>query len=229
MTNRTASDQPYTRRILPAARAAALAATLAAALPQAAFAARIDVPAMPPNLVVPDGHHPFLVGHATGTQNYVCLPSASSSTGVAYTLFTPEATLFNDDSKELITHFFSPNPFEQNGNPRLVANGPIRATWQGTDTSSVWAQVKKDEFGKDESSTDKAFVKTGAVAWLKLTTVGVQDGPTGGDRLSHTTFIQRLNTSGGVAPATGCASTLDLGNQAFVPYTADYFFYTDQE
>ena len=45
MTNRTASDQPYTRRILPAARAAALAATLAATLPQAAFAARIDVPA----------------------------------------------------------------------------------------------------------------------------------------------------------------------------------------
>ena len=55
--------------------------------------------------------------------------------------------------------------------------------------------------------------------------VGAQDGPTGGDTLTATTFIQRLNTSGGVAPSTGCASSTDVGKQAFVPYTADYFFY----
>jgi hypothetical protein len=229
MKSRTASDQPYTRRILPAAWAAALAATLAAALPQAAMAERIEVPAIPENLVLPAGNHPYLVGHATGTQNYICAPSASSSTGVAYALFTPEATLFNADLKQVTTHFFSPNPFEQNTNPALVANGPIRATWQASDTSSVWAQVRKDRFGKDEASTDRAFVQSGAVAWLKLTVVGTKDGPTGGDKLSHTTFIHRLNTSGGVAPPTGCASASDLGHQAFVPYTADYFFYTDQE
>ena len=59
-----------------------------------------------------------------------------------------------------------------------------------------------------------------------FTVVGAQDGPTGGDTLTKTTFIQRLNTSGGVAPSTGCASSADVGKQAFVPYTADYFFYT---
>ena len=115
-----------------------------------------------------------------------------------------------------------------NANPALVADGPIRATWQATDTSIVWGEVKKDQFGKPESSTDPKFVKEGAVAWLKVTAVGTEEGPTGGDKLAHTTFIQRLNTSGGVAPKTGCASGSDLGNQAFMPYTADYFFYTNQ-
>jgi hypothetical protein len=55
--------------------------------------------------------------------------------------------------------------------------------------------------------------------------VGAQDGSSGGDKLTATTFIQRLNTSGGLAPSMGCSSSTDVGNQAFVPYTADYFFY----
>jgi len=55
--------------------------------------------------------------------------------------------------------------------------------------------------------------------------VKVLDGPTGGDTLTKTTFVQRLNTRGALAPSTGCASPSNVGNQAFVPYTADYFFY----
>jgi len=43
--------------------------------------------------------------------------------------------------------------------------------------------------------------------------------------LTKTTFIQRLNTTGGLAPSTGCTSPADIGHLAFVPYTADYFFY----
>jgi len=79
-----------------------------------------------------------------------------------------------------------------------------------------------------DSSTDPAFVANNAIAWLKVTVTGTEAGPTGGNKLTATTFVQRLNTSGGVAPSGGCASPADLGNQAFVPYTADYFFYTDQ-
>jgi hypothetical protein len=55
--------------------------------------------------------------------------------------------------------------------------------------------------------------------------VGDEEGPTEGDKLTKTTFIQRLNTSGGLAPSTGCSSAADVGNRAFVPYSADYFFY----
>jgi hypothetical protein len=38
------------------------------------------------------------------------------------------------------------------------------------------------------SSTDSAFVANGAIAWLKVTVVGAQDGPTGGDKLTATTL-----------------------------------------
>ena len=206
-------------RVLPIALVAA--AALATAMP--AFAETVSVPTLPDNLVVDDGFIPYLVGHAQGTQNYVCLPT---STGVAFTLFTPEALLSNDDGKQLITHFFSPNPYEPNTNPTLFAVGPIRATWQHSkDSSSVWAQVKLDRFGVPESSTDPRFVAKGAVAWLKLTAVGNQDGPDGAGVLSDTKFVLRVNTAGGVAPRTGCSTLDDVGHLAFVPYTADYFFF----
>ena len=52
-----------------------------------------------------------------------------------------------------------------------------------------------------------------------------QNGPTGGDTLPATSFIQRLNATGGLAPATDCDSLANVGSKAFVPYTADYFFY----
>jgi hypothetical protein len=43
--------------------------------------------------------------------------------------------------------------------------------------------------------------------------------------MSQTTFIQRLNTNGGSAPPTGCSVPADVGKQALVPYTADYYFF----
>ena len=210
MKNCNAQNQSTSRR-LPIAGAAALAAAFMVSVPQPAHAEQITLPAMPDNLKVKDGSKAFLVGHATGTQNYICLPSG---TGFAYSLFTPEATLFNDHFKQLITHFFSVNP-----NPD--DNGAIRATWQSSrDSSAIWAKV-----APDGASTDQAFVQRGAVAWLLLDVVGTQEGPSGGDTLTKTIHVQRLNTSGGVAPLTGCSVASDVGTKAFMPYTADYFFY----
>ena len=229
MKNCNALSNQTTRRILPLACATALAVAFTVSLPQPALAARVTPPAVPPNIAVPAGNRAFLEGHGVGTQNYVCAPSAASLSGVAYALFTPEATLFSDDFKQVTTHFFSPNPSEKNTNPAVVADGPIRATWQHSrDSSTVWGKVRPSSGPGDpgDSSTDPAFVAKNAIAWLKVTVTGTEDGPTGGDTLTKTTFIQRLNTSGGVAPSAGCASPSDLGNQAFVPYTADYFFFT---
>ena len=64
-----------------------------------------------------------------------------------------------------------------------------------------------------------------AIPWLKLERAGTHVGPTGGATLTKTTFVQRVNTVGGVAPPTGCDRVPDVGHKAFVPYTADYFFY----
>ena len=186
---------------------AVLAVALTVSRPQLAHANHVTPPPVPANIQVPDGSKAFLEGDAIGTQDYICLPSGP---GFAWTFFGPQATLFNDDDKQVITHFLSPNPFE---------SGTPRATWQHSrDTSTVWGTATA-------SSSDPNFVAPGAIPWLLLQVVGAQDGPTGGDKLLETTFIQRLNTSGGVAPLTGCTQSTDVGKMALVPYTADYFFY----
>ena len=201
-----------TRRILLVAWITALALGFMVSLLQPAHAQTITPPPVPDGIGVKAGNEVFLLGRAVGTQNYVCSPcdpaKPNCPLGVAFTLFTSQATLFNDHEEQLTTHFFSPNPVE---------HGIIRATWQDSrDTSTVWASMVKS-----------ATVRTDSIAWLLLNVkdTGTQAGPTGGDRLTKTTFIQRLNTFRGLAPSTGCLSSLDLGHQEFVPYKADYFFY----
>jgi hypothetical protein len=58
-----------------------------------------------------------------------------------------------------------------------------------------------------------------------LQSIGSQAGPSGGNILMKTTYIQRLNTRGGVAPVDGCSTGADVGSQTLVPYTADYYFF----
>jgi Protein of unknown function (DUF3455) len=210
MKSRRSTESQSTRRRLPVAGAAALAMAFAVSLPLPARAEdRVTPPPVPANIQVPAGNRAFLKGHAFGTQNYICLPSGA---GFKFVLFTPQATLFQRSGKQVITHFFSPNPFEGDA---------IRATWQHSrDSSIVWGPAI-------QASSDPAFVAPGAIAWLLVQATGVQEGPGGGDTLTATTFVQRLNTSGGLAPSTGCGSSADVGKQAFVPYEADYFFHLD--
>ena len=166
----------------------------------------VTPPAVPTDLQVDAAYKPFLIARASGTQNYICLPSA---TGVAWTLFGPQATLFDDDQRQVITHFLSANPGE---------NGTSRPTWQHSrDTSAVWAAA-------EATSSDAAYVAPGAIPWLKLRVMGAQTGPDDGDKLASAKYIQRVNTAGGVAPSTGCSSPADIGRRALVPYAADYVF-----
>ena len=183
---------------------------------QAATPGGITPPPLPAGLApVPAGNELFLGTHAVGTQNYVCQPSGA---GVAYVLFTPQATLFGEDGGQVITHFNSPNPFEPNTDPKVVAP---RARFAPRGSTGTRAGSGPRCTNPDGAVT----VDQNAIAWLLLDGVGPQNGPTGGDKLTKTTFVQRLNTKGGLAPSTGCSSLTDVGNKAFVPYTADYFFY----
>jgi hypothetical protein len=183
-------------------------AALAIAAPMAGIAGVITPPALPPDLAAPPpGSKAFAIGHAVGTQNYVCLPSGEIAKWV---LFGPQATVFDEDGEQIMTHFLSPNPAEANA---------ARATWQHSSmTSAVWA-VKEDE------SEDPQFVEPGAIKWFLLRVVGTQQGTSSTDRLPKTTFIHRVNTSGGVAPAAECTVAGDVGKTKLVPYTADYVFY----
>jgi hypothetical protein len=78
---------------------------------------------------------------------------------------------------------------------------------------------------KDGSSVEAArkvtvSVAMDRIAWLLLQTAVATPGPDG-DRLAGTAWVQRLNTSGGLAPAGACAP----GATAAVPYEADYYFW----
>src|SRR5262249_32173467 len=137
-------------------RLVALAGACLAVLSSGLYAHDRTAPRVPSEIEVSAGHTPFLLGHASGTQNYICLPAQTAS-GVAWTLFGPQATLFNHEGTQIITHFLSPNPAE---------DGTARATWQHSrDTSTVWAR-------RSASSSDRAFVKRGAIPWLLLEVVG---------------------------------------------------------
>ena len=180
--------------------------TPAMSRPQAAGPNRVIAPEVPTTIEVPDGHIPFLVAHAVGTQGYFCVSSGASS---AWIPFGPQATLFNEELEQVMTHFLSPNPDQA---------GALRATWQDSrDTSAIWAGVAVP-------SSDANYVAPGAIPWLRLTVVGQEAGPRGGDRLTRATYIHRVNTIGGIAPTTPCN---EMERRALVPYEADYYFYRE--
>jgi hypothetical protein len=213
------------RKTAPVQRLFAAALVLGCAFGSVTNAAAQNIapPTTPAIITPPAGNSAFLLGRATGTQGYVCLPSG---TGASWTVNNarPEATLFTKVfglEIQVITHFLSPNtnPNEDAPNPLPFGN----ATWQSSlDTSKVWAQtVRSIPAGSDAASCPN----TGAIGCLLLQSIGSEQGPTGGKFLTRTSFIQRLNTKGGSAPAEGCLVAADVGKQTLVPYSADYWFF----
>jgi len=187
-----------------------------------AAAQTVTPPPTPIDIAVPAGNSPFLVGHARGSQGYVCLPSSNGGTSWTVNQARPEATLFTDvfgQDVQIITHFAS---FVTSPNP-LTAPNPLplggNATWQSSfDSSKVWAKAT----GHIDAGTDAASCPhEGSIQCLLLQSIGNEKGPTGGRLLNKVTFVQRLNTNGGSAPTTACS----VGQTQLVPYTADYFFY----
>jgi hypothetical protein len=83
-------------------------------------------------------------------------------------------------------------------------------TWEFEDGSTV--------VGKKAAA---ASVDPNSIPWLLLLAVGHNDVD---GRMTDITSVQRLSTSGGNAPATGCDPD-HVGAEADVPYTATYYFY----
>ena len=106
--------------------------------------------------------------------------------------------------------FVAPDADLFEGNGRLVGHHGAGPTWQADDGSLV--------VGKVLARADAPVA--GAVPWLLLETRSA--GRTG--VLGTVTRIRRVNTTGGVAPDTGCDAT-SYGAQLRVPYTADYVLY----
>lgn len=82
-------------------------------------------------------------------------------------------------------------------------------TWEANDQSKVVA-AKLSEHSADPSS----------IPWLLLGATA----HTGKGRMSGITFIHRVDTAGGKAPAGGCDAA-HAGSTTRVDYTATYYFY----
>ena len=184
----------------------------------------VTPPPTPPAITPPSGNTAYLVGHATGTQGYVCLPLGS---GASWTVDAsrPQATLFTtfgSFSQQILTHFLSPDT-----NPNQFAPSPLpfgSPTWQSSfDSSVIWG----NKLASITAGSDPSCPSTGAIPCLLLQVIGSQNGPSYPfGILTNATYVQRLNTTGGSAPTTGCAVSTDVGGQVLVPYTADYYFYS---
>jgi hypothetical protein len=83
-------------------------------------------------------------------------------------------------------------------------------TWESSDGSSVVGEVKAKDPGPSPS----------AIPWLLL---GAKKN-NGAGTFAETKSIQRVATTGGIAPSAPCAAA-NLKAVARVPYTATYYFY----
>ncbi len=82
-------------------------------------------------------------------------------------------------------------------------------SWEANDGSKVVGKVLQ-----------RATVDPNSIPWLLLQATS----NTGEGLFSHVTYIQRLHTFGGNAPASG-ADAAHVGQEVLVPYLAEYDFY----
>ena len=83
-------------------------------------------------------------------------------------------------------------------------------SWEANDGSRVTGKAVANAPSPD----------TDSIPWLLVNIVNHE----GKGVLSRATSIQRLNTKGGKAPASGCDAA-HTGQEIRVPYSADYLFY----
>ena len=118
-----------------------------------AAAQKVTSPTTSAKITPPAENSAYLVGHAPGTQGYVCLPKG---TGASWTVngARPEATLFEGLAgldHQITTHFLSPNASPNQNAPNPLPFG--NATWQSSiDSSKVWAKpIESIAAGSDPS------------------------------------------------------------------------------
>lgn len=151
-------------------------------------------PDVPAAIQVPEGNKVSFHVYAEGVQIYTATSSATSPTGFAWTFTGPEAVLFDLDGNVVGIHY--------------AFAGPTRPAWETTSGSRVVGARLAPPVTVDPT----------AIPWLLLEAVSAE-GP---GVLKRTTYIQRVNTSGGLAPS---ALPTAAGQQARVPYTTEYYFY----
>jgi hypothetical protein len=109
--------------------------------------------------------------------------------------------------------FVAPRANLYGDNGKLIITHFGGPTWQAKDGSTV--------VGRAEASVT---VDASAIPWVRLAAASTAAGPDG-DRLVDTTYVQRIATTGGLAPPAAECTAATAGTVAEVPYTADYYFW----
>ncbi|MFG1607642.1 DUF3455 domain-containing protein [Actinoplanes sp. NPDC049265] len=148
-------------------------------------------PDVPPAIAVPDGNVLTSVFKAHGVQNYGC-----NSSG-AWALLEPAAVLTGLSLKPVkpatAIHFRGPSWQSDSDGSLVEGTSPVSAPSPNPNSIAQLLITAK--------TLDPARAQTGVFAGV--------------------TFVQRLNTKGGVAPAGACTA----GQTTAVKYTADYRFF----
>lgn len=154
-------------------------------------------PEVPAIIAMPEGNKPVQHAYATGVQIYQCQQSTTDPGVYLWVFIAPSANLYADENyvHRVGVHYAGP-------------------TWEATAGPK---KGKKVVGIKLESSPSPDVT---AIPWLLLQSVPGAEP----DYLDKVTYIQRINTTGGLAPATG-ADADHPGVLEEVPYTAEYFFY----
>ena len=166
--------------------------TVAVVLPAEARAPRL--PWVPSVLRVPAGHRISFRAFAEGVQIYTAIPSPDDPAKLTWATTAPEEVLFEDEGGIVASHY-------------ALAGSTRRA-----EGSSRYSRVVARRM------VPPVTVDPTAIPWLRLAAARTE----GAGILRGTTFIQRLGTTGGLAPRTPPAA---VGQQIRVPYTAEYVFY----
>jgi Protein of unknown function (DUF3455) len=161
---------------------------------------------IPEPLNVPSGQILLLKSKAKGAQIYVCQAVTNNASGYGnepatyqWTLKAPEAALFNAKGVQKGKHYLGP-------------------TWEWQDGSKVQGKVKTKVDAPDAQSIPWLLLEAQQPTDRKIDASGV---------LSSVKWVQRLNTTGGKAPQTGCDRP-NQNHEIRVSYTADYYFWGDR-
>lgn len=109
--------------------------------------------------------------------------------------------------------FKAPEADLTNEDGKKIAKHYAGPTWEANDGSKVVGERK----------AEIAAPRPGAVPWLLLEAKTHE----GTGTFARVTYIQRMDTEGGVAPTAGCDQT-HINTEARVDYRANYYFYAAQ-
>jgi hypothetical protein len=142
------------------------------------------------------GLRPELRLHARGSQIYACRQTSPGAYG--WQLVGPKADLFSSEDAKA----------------PVVGEHLAGPTWR-------WAADGSEFVGAGPSALKSPSPDDPSrnIPWLLMPKKSGNWGRLGG--FSH---VQRVNTRGGVAPATGCAAD-SVEASVNIPYEADYIFY----